>query len=94
MKRLDQCLKDLMKHMRYSEFGSSLRSIENFPADRYIIKQRQKEKFQTFKQAEASQCYDISSSATMQTLIDILCFARNTAKRNFIQGKWRPVQQA
>ncbi|GFT64586.1 uncharacterized protein TNCV_649641 [Trichonephila clavipes] len=42
MKRLDQCLEDLMKHMGYSEFGSSLRSIENFPADRYIIKQRQK----------------------------------------------------
>ncbi|GFU13031.1 hypothetical protein TNCV_3181721 [Trichonephila clavipes] len=42
MKRLDQCLKDLMKHMGYSEFGSSLRSIENFPANRYIIKQRQK----------------------------------------------------
>ncbi|GFX03038.1 hypothetical protein TNCV_3261831 [Trichonephila clavipes] len=42
MKRLDQCLEDLMKHMGYSEFGSSLRSIENFPANRYIIKQRQK----------------------------------------------------
>ncbi|GFX38561.1 hypothetical protein TNCV_3206291 [Trichonephila clavipes] len=42
MKRLDQCLKDLMKHMGYSEFGSSLRSIENFPANWYIIKQRQK----------------------------------------------------
>ncbi|GFW94066.1 uncharacterized protein TNCV_1713151 [Trichonephila clavipes] len=42
MKRLNQCLEDLMKHMGYSEFGSSLRSIENFPANRYIIKQRQK----------------------------------------------------
>ncbi|GFW49864.1 uncharacterized protein TNCV_1885271 [Trichonephila clavipes] len=42
MKCLDQCLEDLMKHMGYSEFGSSLRSIENFPANRYIIKQRQK----------------------------------------------------
>ncbi|GFV47975.1 hypothetical protein TNCV_2295551 [Trichonephila clavipes] len=42
MKRLDQCLEDLMKHMGYSEFGSSLRSIENFPGNRYIIKQRQK----------------------------------------------------
>ncbi|GFY15032.1 hypothetical protein TNCV_4492851 [Trichonephila clavipes] len=56
MKRLDQCLEDLMKHMGYSEFGSSLRSIENFPANRYIIKPAKK-KFQTFKQAEASQCY-------------------------------------
>ncbi|GFX18874.1 hypothetical protein TNCV_321801 [Trichonephila clavipes] len=42
MKCLNQCLEDLMKHMGYSEFGSSLRSIENFPANRYIIKQRQK----------------------------------------------------
>ncbi|GFS99533.1 SWIM-type domain-containing protein [Trichonephila clavipes] len=42
MKCLDQCLEDLMKHMGYSEFGSSVRSIENFPANRYIIKQRQK----------------------------------------------------
>ncbi|GFX43158.1 retrovirus-related Pol polyprotein from transposon 297 [Trichonephila clavipes] len=42
MKFLDQCLEDLMKHMGYSEFGSSVRSIENFPANRYIIKQRQK----------------------------------------------------
>ncbi|GFW35100.1 DDE_Tnp_IS1595 domain-containing protein [Trichonephila clavipes] len=42
MKRLDLCLEDLMKHMGYSEFGSSLRSIENFPGNRYIIKQRQK----------------------------------------------------
>ncbi|GFX56295.1 hypothetical protein TNCV_2242291 [Trichonephila clavipes] len=42
MKRLNQCLEDLMKYMGYSEFGSSLRSIENFPANRYIIKQRQK----------------------------------------------------
>ncbi|GFX63426.1 uncharacterized protein TNCV_3620291 [Trichonephila clavipes] len=42
IKCLDQCLEDLMKHMGYSEFGSSLRSIENFPANRYIIKQRQK----------------------------------------------------
>ncbi|GFX22049.1 uncharacterized protein TNCV_4857171 [Trichonephila clavipes] len=42
MKRLDQCLENLMKHMGYSEFGSSLRSIENFPANRYIIKQWQK----------------------------------------------------
>ncbi|GFW10124.1 uncharacterized protein TNCV_2569081 [Trichonephila clavipes] len=42
MKHLDQCLEDLMKHMGYSEFGSSLRSIENFPSNRYIIKQRQK----------------------------------------------------
>ncbi|GFT07856.1 uncharacterized protein TNCV_1214381 [Trichonephila clavipes] len=41
IKRLNQCLEDL-KHMGYSEFGSSLRSIENFPANRYIIKQRQK----------------------------------------------------
>ncbi|GFW59176.1 hypothetical protein TNCV_2781071 [Trichonephila clavipes] len=46
MKCLDQCLEDLMKHMGYSEFGSSsLRSIENFPApNRYIIKQWQKRK--------------------------------------------------
>ncbi|GFV60733.1 hypothetical protein TNCV_4092561 [Trichonephila clavipes] len=42
MKRLDQCLEDLMKYMGYSEFGSSLPSIENFPANRNIIKQRQK----------------------------------------------------
>ncbi|GFW94154.1 uncharacterized protein TNCV_1978941 [Trichonephila clavipes] len=42
MKHLDQCLEDLMKHMGYSEFGSSLQSIENFPANRYIIKQRQR----------------------------------------------------
>ncbi|GFT46991.1 DDE_Tnp_IS1595 domain-containing protein [Trichonephila clavipes] len=42
MKRLDLCLEDLMKHMGYSEFSSSLRSIENFPGNRYIIKQRQK----------------------------------------------------
>ncbi|GFY25682.1 uncharacterized protein TNCV_3060151 [Trichonephila clavipes] len=45
MKRLNQCLEDLMKHMGYSEFGSSLRSIENFPANRYIIKQRQKKNY-------------------------------------------------
>ncbi|GFT08858.1 hypothetical protein TNCV_2407131 [Trichonephila clavipes] len=38
IKCLDQCLEDLMKHMGYSEFGSSLRSFENFPANRYIIK--------------------------------------------------------
>ncbi|GFU18943.1 hypothetical protein TNCV_2347341 [Trichonephila clavipes] len=42
IKCLDQCLEDLTKHMGYSEFGSSLRSIENFPANSYIIKQRQK----------------------------------------------------
>ncbi|GFX37106.1 hypothetical protein TNCV_4796741 [Trichonephila clavipes] len=42
MKHLNQCLEDMMKYMDYSEFGSSLRSIENFPANRYIIKQRQK----------------------------------------------------
>ncbi|GFU03950.1 hypothetical protein TNCV_198371 [Trichonephila clavipes] len=42
MKRLDQCLENLMKHMGYSEFGSSLRSIENFSCNRYIIKQREK----------------------------------------------------
>ncbi|GFW32591.1 hypothetical protein TNCV_565361 [Trichonephila clavipes] len=41
MKCLDQCLEDL-KHMGYSEFGLSLRSIENFPANRYIIEQLQK----------------------------------------------------
>ncbi|GFU93646.1 c2H2-type domain-containing protein [Trichonephila clavipes] len=85
MKRLNQCLEDLMKHMGYSEFGSSLRSIENFPANRYNIKQRQKKNSKPLNKQKLTNVMTFPPSTTMQTFIDILCFARNTAKRNFIQ---------
>ncbi|GFY41050.1 hypothetical protein TNIN_293131 [Trichonephila inaurata madagascariensis] len=49
MKCVDECLEDLMKHMGYSEFGLSLPSIENFPANRNIIKQRQKKNSRPFR---------------------------------------------
>ncbi|GFS49645.1 hypothetical protein TNCV_4343801 [Trichonephila clavipes] len=68
MKRLNQCLEDLMKHMGYSEFGSSLRSIENFPANRYIIKQRQKKNSRPLNKQKLANVMEVeTSTASVRT---------------------------
>ncbi|GFV22521.1 hypothetical protein TNCV_2520731 [Trichonephila clavipes] len=68
MKCLNQCLEDLMKHMGYSEFGSSLRSIENFPANRYIIKQRQKKSSRPLNKQKLANVMEVeTSTASMRT---------------------------
>ncbi|GFW76094.1 hypothetical protein TNCV_2057411 [Trichonephila clavipes] len=68
MKRLNQCLEDLMKHMGYSEFGSSLRSIENFPANRYIIKQWQKKNSRPLNKQKLANVMEVeTSTASVRT---------------------------
>ncbi|GFQ80755.1 c2H2-type domain-containing protein [Trichonephila clavata] len=52
IKRLDQSPEGLVKCMDYSEIGLSLRNIENFPANKNIVKQRQKK----IQKTEANQC--------------------------------------
>ncbi|GFW30213.1 hypothetical protein TNCV_3067651 [Trichonephila clavipes] len=67
VKCLDQCLEDL-KHMGYSEFGSSLRSIENFPANRYIIKQRQKKNSRLLNKQKLANVMEVeTSTASVRT---------------------------
>ncbi|GFU82687.1 hypothetical protein TNCV_2900271 [Trichonephila clavipes] len=68
MKHLNQCLEDLMKYMDYSEFGSSLRSIENFPANRYIFKQRQKKSSRPLHKQKLANVMEVeTSTASMRT---------------------------
>ncbi|GFW01175.1 hypothetical protein TNCV_1764121 [Trichonephila clavipes] len=68
MKHLNQCLEDLMKHMGYSGFGSSLRSIENFPANRYIIKQRQKKNYRPLNKQKLANVMEVeTSTASVRT---------------------------
>ncbi|GFU32499.1 hypothetical protein TNCV_4890131 [Trichonephila clavipes] len=48
--------------MGYSEFGSSLRSIENFPANRYIIKQRQKKNYRPLNKQKLANVMEVETS--------------------------------
>ncbi|GFX36239.1 hypothetical protein TNCV_2065771 [Trichonephila clavipes] len=73
MKCLNQCLEDLMKHMSYSEFGSSLRSIENFPANRYIIKQRQKKNSRLLKKQKLANVMKVDFISIHSCVISCHC---------------------
>ncbi|GFT68179.1 uncharacterized protein TNCV_373141 [Trichonephila clavipes] len=73
IKRLNQCLEDLMKHMGYSEFGSSLRSIENFPANRYIIKQRQKKNSRPLNKQKLANVMQIDFISIHSCIISCYC---------------------
>ncbi|GFU83909.1 hypothetical protein TNCV_3852311 [Trichonephila clavipes] len=83
MKRLDQCfsnyqcLEDLMKHMGYSEFGSSLRSIENFPGNRYIIKQREKNNSRPLNKQKRANAIPITECRLQR----------------YLQVKWRTISE-